>query len=150
MKKFFIIIFACFVSDLCYSQLLEGQWQGSYSTDLAGLEIGESLIELNFRLIGDTSYQIYSYSTGENTKGDKVRVTAKVYYKLISKDSIYLEEIEDLEPPDAKPMCFQKMLLRITKKKKRIILEGTWTSDSTNNALQNCNISGKIKFQRKD
>ncbi len=148
MKQTFILILASVISNFCYSQLLAGHWQGSFTTNLSGFEIGESPIELNFTIINDTSYKVFSYSNGENTQGGKVRVITKVYYKLISKDLIYLEETEDVEPLNIKPSCFQKMLLRIKKKKKQIILIGTWTTDP-NNPIQNCISSGSIKFWRK-
>ena len=55
-----------------------------------------------------------------------MKVTCKVYYQLFAKDSVYLEEIELTDPPDANPKCLRKMYLKIVTKKNKINLEGVW------------------------
>ena len=127
MKSLVILFFLYLLSNNCYSQLLEGSWKGSCTIDYNGREIySYSPIELDFVLSKDSIYSVYSYSLGHTARKKDMKVTCKVYYQLFAKDSVYLEEIELTDPPDANPKCLRKMYLKIVTKKNKINLEGVW------------------------
>ena len=146
MKFFLSLIILYFISTNCYSQLLEGKWKGRCTIDYNGREIySYSEIELDFILSKDSTYSVYSYSLGHTARKEDMKITCKVYYELFAKDSVYLEEIEITDPPDANPKCLRKMYLKIITKNKKIKLEGVW-EDYTNQ----CAAYGEINLWRKN
>ena len=128
------------------SQLLKGEWTGTIITyDTAGNRLNYyPTIKLKF-ILNDDVYSVYSYSDGQDTNGNDTTVVCKVYYELIGKDSIYLEEVEVIQPQNIKPLCMQKMFLKVLKKKKVTILEGLWESEPNQ-----CATFGTIRFRRKE
>ena len=124
------------VSNKAYSQLLKGEWEGDFIFNNL-----RHRIYLEFILNPDTTYSVFSYSEGLNSEGKDPTVICKVYYKLLSQDSIYLEELEVIAPKNAASTCLQKMYLRIVRRKKSIQLAGTWNSDT-----EDCEASGGIFF----
>jgi hypothetical protein len=144
MKTISSLIFFIFLSLLSFSQSLEGEWKGSFSTELdIPIDI-DSPIKLYFKLKKDSSYSVYSYSKGHDHKGKDTVVVCKVLYQRTTADSVYLEETEVLKPANASPACFQKMHLTIRREKRSTILEGTWKSGNP------CNNGGKIRFKKQD
>lgn len=141
LRKYFIIALILAISTFPgYTQLLKGEWEGSFTQD------GNKWpIYLEFKLNADTTYSVYSYSKGLTIKGVDTVITCLVHYELISQDSLYLEEIEAIEPNKyLSATCFQKMFLQIKRYKKYIELVGEWESSPTH-----CNSSGKISFRKK-
>lgn len=100
-------------------------------------------IKLYFKLNGDSTYTVYSYSKGHTSKNKDTIVVCKVSYQRRSATSLYLEETEVLLPKGAPGSCFQKMDLNIRQENNSTIMQGTWKSGNE------CNNSGKIKFVRK-
>jgi len=148
MKTIFLFILFTLFGFGSYSQLLKGEWEGTYVTNKTHYPI-----YLDFVLNSDSSYSVYSYSKGslrmikqENTiqfQTDSV-VVCKVYFKFLSPDSIYLEEIEVVEPKNYADPCFQKMYLKIEIKADKIKLLGTWKASKCSNKG-----SGEISFWKK-
>lgn len=138
MKLFTISVLLTFGTIQSHSQLLQGRWEGTFSDNY-----GKYPIYLDFILNGDTTYSVYSYSTGFTLTGKDTSITCLVYYELISQDSLYLEEIEVVGSEKYRSACFQKMYLKITRKEDRIKISGRWKSSSTN-----CDLSGKITFHK--
>ncbi len=107
------------------SQSLAGEWSGSFTDDkYDSYPLKEPRIipiKLYFVLNKDSSYNVYSYSSGYDTT-----VVSEVGYELIGEDSIYLEEKKVLLPKKIEIGCFQKMFLKIHKKKNTIYLRGEW------------------------
>jgi hypothetical protein len=143
MKIISTIVLFIFLSLRCFSQSLEGEWKGSYDIDLDVPVSVTRPIKLYFVLNKDSSYNVYSYSKGQDLDRRDTIIVCKVLYKKISEDSLYLEEIQVLKPKNAAPSCFQKMYLKIKRKDRSILLEGTWQSE------KKCNSSGKIRFTKK-
>jgi hypothetical protein len=144
MKTISFLFIFLFLSLPCFSQSLEGEWKGSFSTELdIPIDI-PSPIKLYFKLNKDSSYTVYSYSKGHDQKGNDTIVVCKVLYQRTAADSLYLEETLVLKPENARSSCFQKMYLSIKREKAATILEGTWKTGNE------CNSNGKIKFIKKD
>jgi hypothetical protein len=141
LRKYFIILFISTISTFqAYSQLLQGEWEGNFTENGTVWPI-----YLDFKLNADSSYTVYSYSKSKTVNGTDSVVTCLVYYKFLSQDSLYLEEIEVIEPIKYPTVsCFQKMILQIKPRKKFIELVGQWESTTTI-----CNSSGEINFRRK-
>ena len=145
MKILFSIIIFQIATTVCYSQLLEGTWKGSYTTIYNGRQISQYLpIELNFTITNDTTYSVYSYSNGHSKSKISDKIKCSVQYELFTKDSIYLKELEIIDPFDANPRCMKQIFLKVIEKKNKIVLDGVWLSESTG-----CDISGTIIFTRK-
>ena len=146
MKALFTIFIFQIAATACYSQLLEGVWKGSYTVNHNGRQASlYSPIELNFVLVNDSTYAVYSYSEGHSKSKVVDRIKCSVQYELFTKDSIYLKELEILGPVDAHPRCMKQIFLKIIERKKKIVLDGVWFSES----LQCNNIEGTIIFTRK-
>ena len=150
MKELLLYLHFILLPSICFSQTLEGDWKGKYyvtsnngySTPFSTAERAME-IKLRFILNKDSSYIVFSYSGGRNSKNEDTTVICNVVGQL-TPDSVYLEEIELLMPKDISPMCFQKMYLRIIKRKKMTELRGLWKSESP------CNSEGTISFWKKN
>ena len=134
MKLLFIFL-ALFLGNNCFSQSLEGVWKGSWtyyyrSSKFPGrdFQTGNNPIKLQFVLNPDSSYSVYSFTKGLNSKGKDTTFVRSVFYRKISEDSIYLEEIRIVKPENVPRGCMQKMVLKRGKRKRSITLEGTWDS----------------------
>ncbi|MEO7446534.1 MAG: hypothetical protein ABIU55_13615 [Ferruginibacter sp.] len=121
------------------AQALEGRWEGYYAD-----VVGRTSISLEFILTKDSTYEVYSI-TDITTLGRLMGQPAKcfVYYRFIPPDSVYLQEVGDIGNILADERSFQKMYLRLVKKKDRLYLKGRW--DVTN---RNDITSGYIEFRR--
>ncbi len=126
-------------------QTFEGEWNGTFESNFnkfTNITI-TSPIKLYFKLNMDSSYTVYSYSKGQNSKKRDTTIVCKVDYKFVGKDSIYLEEVEILKPEKVAPTCLQKMKLKIVSENDAISLHGSWNSDG-----EECG-SGSIRFRKK-
>ena len=146
MRTSLILISIYFLSSISYGQSLEGEWKGTFETHFFKFTnvINSSPIKLYFKLNSDSSYNVYSYSKGLDAKRRDTIIVCKVYYKMIGSDSIHLEETEIIKPQNAQSACLQKMKLKIVEKATEILLNGTWTSDSSE-----CDQYGTITFRQK-
>ena|SRR5450432_351246 len=149
MKQIILLFFGFLVSHQCFSQSLEGEWKGELiitSTSAKPLKAHSSPvpISLKFILNQDSTYNIYSYSPVQNLPGKEIIIICKVNYKLLPKNSIYLEETEVLNPEYYFNNCFQKMYLKMIRKKKTITLYGTWENIHT----EFCDSAGSIHFDK--
>ena len=146
MRTLIILISIYSFSNFCYGQSLEGEWDGTFETHFLKFSnvVNSSPIKLYFKLNGDNSYNVYSYSKGLDAKRHDTTIVCKVYYESIGNDSIYLEETEVIKPKNAQSVCLQKMRLKIIDKTKEILLDGAWTNNSNE-----CAEYGTITFRQK-
>ena len=140
MKYLLTFLLTPFICTYSYSQFLDGEWKGSLESNFPSSPYN-SEIKLFFQSIGDTNYKVYSYCRGKKSNGEDTIVVAKVTYKQLKKDAIYLEETEVLKPKQVVNNCLVKMNLKILKDKDETVLSGTWQSD--------CSISGTVIFRKK-
>ena len=133
------------------SQSLEGDWKGKYESSqivqfaptIPGITPNSVSISLKFILNKDSSYSVFSFTKGLNLTIPDTTVVCRVIGQFRN-DSLYLEEVQMLLPIGVPPSCFQKMFLKINKKKKLTELRGTWGAISAN-----CNSSGTVYFWKK-
>ena len=141
MRVTFFFIFFLLISKFNFSQSLKGEWDGHFIDNYDK----QYPIKLFFSLKKDSSYKVYSYSKGHNFKGLDTTVVCEIKYKIISADSINLQETNVLKPEKTSDViCLQKMYLKMKEKKKEIILEGNWE-----NASKDCISYGTITFTKK-
>jgi hypothetical protein len=126
MKSIYVFLLAFLISLNCFSQSLEGDWQGSFTLTNPDATLPPlpfttgGYVYLKLILNGDSSYTAYTSYKG----GDTMNVF-EVSYKRISKDSIYLQETKIIKPThDQMSKCLQKMYLKINQRKKSIDLIG--------------------------
>lgn len=142
MKKFSIAILLILFCIPVFSQTLEGEWIGFYKEQSFKNEYS---IKLHFTLNADSSYTIYSTSNGKDQNGLNTVFLCEVICKHIDVKSLVLEETKVITPFNAAPSCPQTMYLKIKKRKKVMMLEGTWNSDA-----KECALSGEISFSKKN
>lgn len=142
MKPVLIFFFMLLSAHVAHTQSLAGEWKGNLVSPADPFESLSSQNKLFFVLTKDSSYKIYSYCKGRDGKGNDTIIVAKVKYKMISEDFIYLEETEVLKPLTTLNNCLVKMHLKIVKKKEETVLEGTWSGVE-------CIMSGTVVFKRK-
>ena len=138
MRAFLIFITVIIISNTCYSQSLDGEWKGSMTDSYLP---GTSYMKLFFLRNTDSSYKIFSYCKGQNSKGIDTIIVAKVNYKRKDSESIYLEEVEVLKPKKVINNCLFKMDLKITAASNDITLHGKWYSEE-------CRMDGTITFKK--
>lgn len=145
IKPIILFAYGIFFSSLIFSQSLEGEWKGSFftNTEFVSMRAIASPIKLYFKPYDDSLYNVYSYSRGFDARDRDTIIVCKVNYRFIGKDSLYLEEVEILKPKKAKPTCFQKMYLKLSKEGEILILSGTWKSDD-----KICSSDGTISFKK--
>jgi hypothetical protein len=151
MKTTLLSLFVFLISLSCFSQSLEGEWNGFYTYRSSGLslESGNFQIRLKFVLNKDSSYTVFSNSF--DNQHFNFNCLCSVSYKRINADSIYLEEQRIIEPADKvvvgnsqiEACHLQSMYLRIEKKKKSMVLQGEWISKQWRNRR------GEISFVKK-
>jgi len=142
MKLISILVLCIFISCQCFSQSLEGEWEGTYDIDFGLPDMFATPTKLVFVLDKDSSYKVYSYSKGKDINNRDTIIVCKVLYNRVSEDSLYLEETEVLKPAYAKQDCLQKMKLRVKRRNRSIQLTGTWQSAE-------CNTHGQIRLTKK-
>jgi hypothetical protein len=124
MKFSSILLLSFFLSNHSFSQSLEGEWRGSFVGEFMGEK--PTAFALHFKLNKDSTYKVYSYSLLYNpTLEVSETVVSEVLCKIISADSIYLEEIKQVKPKGS-PGCMQKFFLTLRQKKDKSLLEGRW------------------------
>jgi len=118
---------------------LQGEWIGSFDDpDIFGMKV--SPIKLFFKLTNDSTYKIYSYSKGMDTI-----IVCQLDYKILQRDSIYLEETRVLLPKrNPGESCPQRMHLKVKQRMLEIEMEGIWEA-----IAPKCNMSGSIRFKKK-
>ena len=99
---------------------------------------------MEFILNNDSSYTIRSYKDMTDRDGNETTEVCAVFYRMISSDSIYLEEMKIIKPENVPTICLQKMHLKIIKRKHSITLEGTWGTRSGE-----CDNTGTINIYKK-
>jgi hypothetical protein len=132
----------CCIGAIGLSQTLAGNWNGTFEDGML-----KHPILLEFILNPDSSYTVHSYSKGFDNQGKAIWVICEVYYKLMGKDSLYLEEIRRVVPDEkTPPSCLQKMYLKIKVRKKILELDGEWKNASPD---ERCSPGGSIYFSKK-
>jgi hypothetical protein len=136
----------------CFSQSLEGEWNGSFTyaeidpkMPYYTFQTNQTPIKLTFVLNTDSSYSVYSYSNGRNSQGRDTTYVCAILFKKISSDSIYLEEMRIIKPENVPFVCGQKIYLKFEKLKRRLTLEGIWKTNPNT-----CGHSGEIRLSRKN
>jgi hypothetical protein len=124
MKPICVFLFIFLISLHCFSQSLEGDWKGTFTSLNPDLNTqlpfaNGGFFNLKFILNKDGSYTVYSYYKADTTH------VYEVSYKRISQDLILLQETKILKPEhDQMIKCLLKMSLRIIQKKKSMELKG--------------------------
>lgn len=144
MKELLLYLIFILLPPMCFSQSLKGDWKGNYTLTTAGSLSTSKEIKLRFIVNEDSSYSVFSYSGGRNSKNEDTTIICNLAGQIRT-DSVYLEEVEILLPKGIPPACLQKMSLKIIKKKKITELKGSWKSESGN-----CNWGGTIYFWKKN
>jgi hypothetical protein len=160
MKYISVFLFIFLISFNCFSQSLEGEWKGSFTSSMQpgsvyGISVQNNCwptggyVNLKFILNNDSSYTVYSFYKGSDTIN-----VCEVLYKRISKNSIYLEEKKIIKPEyNQGSRAFQKMKLEIKQRKKSMALIGSFNFVSGglcgNNAWLNIGNYGEISFYKK-
>lgn len=135
--KQLLLLFLLISSLNTTAQLLQGYWKGSFSQKpFKSMEGFETRIDLEFILNPDTSYSVYSH-THLSLLGTAI---CKVYYEKLSKDSIYLEEVEDTTRPGMPGL--QAMYLKIVERDNTFLLKGVWKYPGSDE------IQGEMVFRR--
>ena len=152
MKSTSVFLLAFLISLKCFSQSLEGEWKGTFTSLNPDLNIqlpfaNGGFFNLKFILNKDGSYTVYSYYKADTTH------VYEVLYKRISQDLILLRETKIIKPEhDQMIKCFLKMSLKIIQRKKSIELKGDFNFVSGGN----CNMImpesnfGTINFYKKE
>ncbi len=150
MKHLILVFTSVLIFGNCLSQSLEGIWKGTYTvkgyyrnTTIENPNISADL-KIEFTLNNDSSYTVRSYKDITDKNGDETTQVCTVLYRMISADSIYLEEMKIIKPDNVPTICLQRMYLKIIKRKHSITLEGTWQTRSGD-----CDHSGKINIYKK-
>lgn len=139
MKKILILFLVICFSSYSYAQSLEGLWKGKYTvTEMQIAPVVKTYnrqipINLYFTLLKDSSYYVTSFSQGFNEYGQDTIVTCRVSCKLLEQDSIYLQEKEVILPKNIPNTVFQKMTLKIDRRKNKTFLVGKWTDTGSLN-----------------
>jgi len=93
-----------------FSQPLEGRWTGTFNYDKRGSPFINKYIiapiKLDFVLNIDSSYSVYSFTEGLDSRGGDTTHVCAVFYRRINEDSIYLEEMRLVNPTNVPPICF--------------------------------------------
>jgi len=151
MKKSILLFVLSLIMGNSFSQSLEGEWKGNYVREVSGgftlpkdMQDNVTNIRLQFVLNNDSSYTVYSYTKLPRPKQSDTTVICKLI-GFINSDSAYLEEVEIIAPAVSFPSCYQRMYLKIVRKKKFTELRGEWESTG-----EQCQSSGTISFRRKN
>ena len=152
MKFLVILLSFSLFNHNCFSQSLEGEWKGSFTyahidpkIPYYTFQTDQTPIKITFVLNTDSSYSVYSYSNGPDSRGRDTTYVCAVFFKKISSDSIYLEEMRFIKPENVQTDCMRKMYLKFEKLKRRLTLEGIWKTNSNN-----CTYSGEIRLYKKN
>lgn len=137
----------------CYSQSLEGEWKGEYLTirkaSVTSKEINHPIsISIKFIRTDDSSYNVFSYTKLKNDSGSEITAVCKLKYKMLPKNSIYLEETEVILPSNNFSGCLQKMNLKMKTLKQKTILEGSWECSTSLTSVGRD--SGRITLTKQD
>lgn len=148
MKRSLFLIFLFLQGLNSYSQSLVGEWKGDFTAYLPLVktvnEYYKNPFSIEVLLNEDSTYTIYSYASEPYDRAHISKHKCQVNYLMLSKDVIFLEEIKAVEPENIKT-CYKKMNLKIIKKKKEIIMEGTWLT----NTPDGCDNEGRIYLSKR-
>ena len=152
MKLLLILLSFNLFSYTGFTQSLQGEWNGSFTYAYIDPKMpyytfqqDQTPIKIVFALNTDSSYSVYSYSEGKSSRGRDTTIVCAIFYKRISSDSVYLEEMRMIKPEDLPIECMQKMYLKLDKRKRGLTLEGTWKTNP-----DKCGTSGEIRLYRKN
>jgi hypothetical protein len=130
MKTKLLLLFLMIsLSTRCLSQDLEGEWIGTFTTDIPPVG-GWPFIEttpfmLNFINKPDSMFTGYSYTLIRNASDEKELIVCLIKYELLPGNQVIVEEVRQLG--QINPYAgLQKMHLKLRIYKKRQELTGTW------------------------
>ena len=119
------------------SQSLAGVWEGWFLSPAN--KIDTLFMKLDFRLKNDSTYEVYNF-----TKEGDFKSVCKMSYKLLSKYSIYLEEVEVTRTNMSnRNINLQNMKLNIEKDFKT--MAGRWFFN-----IKELRSKGEIYFRKKE
>lgn len=131
----------------CWSQSFEGKWQGLFTYNHADSRydnINNYPIKLNIVLNSDSSYSCTSEFKGLDNDDVFTTITCGALVKVISEDSVYIQEIVIYTPKNGSKNELKKMTLKkITRK--RILLEGIFEGTHNGNRY-----TGRINLTKTD
>jgi hypothetical protein len=123
MRSWLAILFLLLSYKQGIAQKLDGEWKGSFTyADFP------DRVPIKLHFVPDRlyTYKVYSYTKGQDARGNDTIVVCRVFYKVTWKDSICLEETKVLLPKKPGDACFQRMFLKIKLKENGLVLEGNW------------------------
>jgi hypothetical protein len=130
-----------------FSQSLAGQWKGTFTAYLPfSTTVNDAYkndMQLEIVLNQDSTYSIFSYAGEPYVLGHYSDHKCETTYIMLDDENIFIEETKVIEPQNA-ITCFKKMNLKIIKRKKYILLEGSWITNSSD-----CDNKGEIKLWKK-
>jgi hypothetical protein len=144
-----LLFFALLAGSFCnsFSQNLAGEWKGTFTAYLPSTktvnQYYKNNITIEISLNKDSTYTIYSYAAEPYARGNHNNYKCEIAYLMVDDSNIILEEIGVIEPGD-KTVCFKKMNFKIVPGKKRISLEGSWQTNSSD-----CDNRGEITLSKK-
>ena len=145
MKRTLIICTICCMAALPgLSQSLAGEWNGFYNyyygSGTMVAPASDMPLKLKITVNSDSTYKIISYSG----RGEEETECA-VYYRKLSEDSVFLQEMRVMKPEGKTNTGLQMMYLKISRRKKTMYLEGTWRFSPGDERLV-----GEIYLYKKD
>ena len=132
------------------SQQLEGEWTGTQETESIGkvppYDVPDLLtfpvrIKLVISRNPDSTYTVYTY-TKMKAVSDSIIICRTVC--RVTEDSVFIDEVEQLQPKKTNHACFQKMKMALWMVNGKLQLNGTWKSEGNN-----CDARGFVWFRKK-
>jgi hypothetical protein len=132
MMKFVLCSFLVFfLLSVVNGQTLEGIWQGGYSTATPSMKFADTIpIRLKFIQNKDSSYSVFSFTTFKDN-GVETTSVCKVAFTKVGEKKYILEETEELSRTMNNTDGFQKMHLKLKKRRGNLRLVGWWEETGT-------------------
>ncbi len=138
MKERGFLFFLVFFSINASSQILEGNWEGTFKYEGTNYPM-----KITFSFNADNTYDVRSSSEVLADDGNKYLTEAKIYFEMLSIDSVYLKESVSIGSKISIPLCTQEMFLRIKDERSSLVLEGNWWSNL-------CRLGGTLRLRKLD
>src|SRR5687767_3668730 len=112
MKSIVLFITGSVLTLSTFCQTLQGQWVGSFVYHIDRYHINNYPITLDITLNSDSTYNIRSHFKGLTNDNVFTTITSSIMYKVISPDSIIMQELRILNPANGAKHELKKMYLK--------------------------------------